>query len=115
MRINDPDPDNQPTRDEAQLAVLRQDMGEAADDVVAAYQDSITGEFANLKASTPETPRLDVKRYAHTIKSSSLAIGAMRLAHLGARLERAVTDEADVDMDAEITAMETEFEKYLAG
>lgn len=115
MRISEPDPDNQPTRDEAQLAILRNDMGEAADEVVTAYQDTITGELQNLKASTNELPTADEKRFAHTIKSSALAIGAMRLAHLAARLEKSINNEEPVDLPAAIGEIEAELQKYLAG
>ena len=99
MRITEPDPDNQPTRDDSQLALLRNDMGDAADEVVAAYQ----------------APGADSKRHAHTIKSSSLAIGAMRLAHLGAQLEKAIHNGEAVDLPAAIAGLEQEFKKYLTG
>ena len=115
MRISEPDPDNQPTRDEAQLAILRNDMGEAADEVVAAYQDTIVGELENLKASVNEPPTADEKRFAHTIKSSALAIGAMRLAHLAARLEKAINNEIPVELPAAVVEIEEELDRYLNG
>ncbi len=115
MRISEPDPDNQPTRDEEQLAILRTDMGEAADEVVAAYQDTIEGELNNLRASNNEPPSADEKRFAHTIKSSALAIGAMRLAHLAARLEKAINNEQPIDLPAAIHELDEEMQKYLQG
>ena len=115
MRISEPDPDNQPTRDEAQLEILRNDMGEAADEVVAAYQDTIVGELQNLKASTTTPPAADEKRFAHTMKSSALAIGAMRLAHLAARLEKTIINSEPVDLPAAVQELEEELEKYLQG
>lgn len=113
MRISEPDPDNQPTRDDEQLAILRSDMGEAADEVVIAYQETIVGELQKLKASSSEIPTADEKRFAHTIKSSALAIGAMRLAHLAARLEKAINNEEAVDVPAAIVELDEELQKYL--
>ena len=115
MRISDPDPDNQPTRDESQLALLRNDMGEAADEVVTAYQDTIIEEISKLRESAAEVPGADEKRYAHTVKSSALAIGAMRLAHLAARLEKAINNGEPVDLPASLGELDEELQKYLAG
>ncbi len=115
MRITEPDPDNQPTRDDSQLALLRNDMGDAADEVVAAYQETISGELQNLRGLSDQAPGADSKRHAHTIKSSSLAIGAMRLAHLGAQLEKAIHNGEAVDLPAAIAGLEQEFKKYLTG
>ena len=114
MRITEPDPDNQPTLDADQLNVLRNDMGDAADEVVAAYLETLEGEIQQLKDSSSETPSDDVKRYAHTAKSSALALGAMRLAHLAARLEKAIHSGAEFDLDGAVGELEAELAAYRA-
>ena len=114
MRITEPDPENQPTLDADQLQVLRNDMGDAADEVVAAYLETITGEIQQLRDSTGDTPSDDVRRYAHTLKSSALAVGAMRLAHLAARLEKAIHNGDEVELGAQVSALEAELEAYRA-
>jgi HPt (histidine-containing phosphotransfer) domain-containing protein len=107
----DPDPDNQPTLDDKGIDRLRQDMEEDTEIVIGSYIESI-GEFlSHLENRDDDTPEHDLHRWAHTVKSSAATIGAMRLAHLAAQLENAYRDRGEIDVDAQLSDMRSEYRR----
>lgn len=107
----DPDPDNQLTLDDKVIERLKQDMGEDADMVIESYVESIDEFLSDIENRTVRTPRDDLHRWAHTIKSSAASIGAMRLAHLAAELENSYRDRIEIDLGEQLQHMQREYQR----
>lgn len=107
----EPDPDNQLTLDNKVIDRLKQDMGEDADMVIESYVESIDEFLCDIENRTVRTPRNDLHRWAHTIKSSAASIGAMRLAHLAAQMENSYRDRIEIDLGAQLQSMQLEYER----
>ena len=105
----DPDPENQPTLDDKGIERLRQDMEDDTDLVIESYIESIAEFLAHIENRVEDTPQSDLHRWAHTIKSSAVTLGAMRLAHLAAQLENAYHDRIRIDVDAQLSDMLSEY------
>ena len=106
----DPDPDSQLTLDDKVIEQLKQDMGEDADMVIESYVESIDEFLSDIENRTVRTPRNDLHRWAHTIKSSAASIGAMRLAHLAAQLENSYRDQIEIDLGEQLQNMQREYQ-----
>ena len=106
----DPDPDSQLTLDDKVIEQLKQDMGEDADMVIESYVESIDEFLSDIENRTVRTPRNDLHRWAHTIKSSAASIGAMRLAHLAAQLENSYRDQIEIDLGEQLQHMQREYQ-----
>ena len=106
----DPDPDNQKTLDDKVIERLKQDMGEDAEMVIESYVESIDEFLSDIENRTVRTPRDDLHRWAHTIKSSAASIGAMRLAHLAAEMENSYRDRIEIDLSEQLQHMQREYE-----
>ena len=106
----DPDPDNQLTLDDKVIDRLKEDMGADADMVIESYVESIDEFLSDIENRTVRTPRNDLHRWAHTIKSSAASIGAMRLAHLAAQLENSYRDQVEIDLAEQLQHMQREYE-----
>jgi len=76
--------------DQAVLIRLRADMGEDVQMVIDAYLQSIGELLSELKNRSVDDSGKDISRRAHSIKSSSAAIGMMKLSAIAANLERAL-------------------------
>ena len=107
----DPDPDNQLTLDDKIIERLKQDMGEDADMVIESYVESIDEFLSDIENRTVRTPRDDLHRWAHTIKSSAASIGAMRLAHLAAEMENSYRDRIEIDLVEQLQHMQREYQR----
>ena len=113
MKI-EPDPDSQLTLDDKVLDQLRQDMGEDAVMVIESYVESIDEFLCDIENRTVRTPSDDLHRWAHTIKSSAASIGAMRLAHLAAQMEKSYRDREQIDLGQQLQSMQQEYQRVNA-
>jgi CheY-like chemotaxis protein/HPt (histidine-containing phosphotransfer) domain-containing protein len=84
--------------DEAVLDALVRELGDPAiaGRVVATYLDELDGRLASLRTSTANGDRETLQRIAHTLRSTSRALGADGLAQACAELEASAPD-ADTD------------------
>ena len=114
MAAIEPDPENQLILDDAVLARLKQDMGEDASMVIESYMESIDEFLADIANRTVRTPKTDLHRWAHTIKSSAASIGAMRLAHFAAQMENSYRDRVSIDLGAQLQVMQQEYQRVHA-
>ena len=64
------------------------DDREIYEEVIKSYFLSVPGLFDEMESAVTREDRETVRRSAHSIKSSSRAVGAMRLGALGERLEK---------------------------
>ncbi len=93
--------------DDGVLANLVREVGDKAiaARVVRTYLGELDGRLATLKASLAQGDRMTLERTAHTLKSTSRALGATDLASHCEELERAVRDpETDVASQVEAVA-----------
>lgn len=111
MRI---DPDSQVTLDDKVIDKLRRDMGEDAVLVIESFVESIDEFLSDIENRTEQTPRKDLHRWAHTIKSSAESIGAMRLAHLAAQLEASYSKRREIDLGRQLHSMQLEYRRVNA-
>lgn len=84
------------------LDALADDFGDGAGEVIAdlmaTYLDEGTHHLDDLGAAVDAGDTVASRRLAHSLKSSSAALGALLLAELLARLER-VTDPTELQAD----------------
>lgn len=107
--------DGQLTLDEKALSRLKQDMGEDLDMVLEAYVESIDDLLNDIETRTVKTPRDDLHRWAHSLKSSAASIGAMRLSQLAAEMENSFRNRENIDVAAQLESMQNEYLKVSAG
>ena len=108
-------PDDQLTLDGKAIARLKQDMGEDLDMVLEAYVESIDDLLNDIESRTVKTPRVDLHRWAHSLKSSAASIGAMRLSQLAAEMEHSFRNRETIDVAAQLESMQNECQKVSAG
>lgn len=73
--------------------------------VLRAYEISLTRQLDDLADARADHQLERIARLAHTLKSSSASVGAMRLSLLCAEIERAVRQQQDVSLDAQLGAL----------
>ena len=73
--------------------------------VLKAYQSSAARLMPQLDAAHRAGDHNAIRLVAHTLKSSSASIGALRLSQLCVQLEAAIRQGATGSLDAEIAAM----------
>ena len=84
--------DDSPILDDAVLAELRESTGGDDDfvrELVEAYVSEATGYLAAMTAAAGAADAAAIVRPAHTLKSSSATLGAMRLAAISRDIEEA--------------------------
>lgn len=89
-------------------------MGEDADMVIESHVESIDEFLCDIENRTFRTPKNDLHRWAHTIKSSAASIGAMRLAHLAAQMENSYRDRVQIDLGEQLQNMQQEYLRVSA-
>ena len=89
-------------------------MGEDAVMVIESYVESIDEFLCDIENRTVRTPSDDLHRWAHTIKSSAASIGAMRLAHLAAQMEKSYRDREQIDLGEQLQSMQQEYQRVNA-
>ncbi len=73
--------------DHAVIAELREDLGDAFNDMVEVYVEDMAILLRSLEKSVMEKDANTLTHYAHTIKGSSSNFGANRLAYIAKQLE----------------------------
>jgi HPt (histidine-containing phosphotransfer) domain-containing protein len=85
-------PDDTPLLDRAVLDELRESVGDDEAfiaDLVSTYVDEGRGHFDAMHAAAAAGDAAAIVRPAHTLKSSSAALGAMRVAQIAREIEMA--------------------------
>lgn len=97
--------------DEAQLSMMRDNLGEDFDEFIEAYllgtQESLDGLYQARESNDLET----LQRNAHSIKSSSLNAGATHLSEMARELEFAVREQRLNQVLEQIGALQKEFDQ----
>lgn len=110
-----PEPDG--VLDERALATLRSldptGSGKLLERVLAAFRSSLGRLLPQLAAAGRSADAETAKQVAHTLKSSSASVGAVRLSRLCAELEAAIRDGACGDLGGRVDAIEAEAAKIL--
>ena len=100
--------------DSAALAGLREldphGLNRLLERVVRAFQNSLDRLMPQLLEAQSRRDPAGMRHVAHTLKSSSASIGALRLSALCAQLETAVRGGATEGLDAQIDALRAEVE-----
>lgn len=114
-RIAAPPSANPPTvLDPAALAGLREldphGLNRLLERVVRAFQSSLDRMVPQLVEAQARGDAAGVRHVAHTLKSSSASIGALRLSTLCAQLEAAVRAGSTDGLDAQVEALRAEVE-----
>ena len=78
--------------------------------VVKAFQDSLSRLAPQLRSAMAAGEVKGIRHVAHTLKSSSASIGALRLSALCAELEAAVRSEAPEGLQARVDGVCAEIE-----
>jgi CheY-like chemotaxis protein/HPt (histidine-containing phosphotransfer) domain-containing protein len=103
----------QPTLDRVVLEQLRDNMdAEFAVELIGDFFDEAPDMLATMRQSIAQKQAADLRLTAHTLKSNSAALGAMRLAELCRTLEELGKNDAlDETTTAYLTGAEAEYEK----
>ncbi|MEO6032580.1 MAG: Hpt domain-containing protein [Burkholderiaceae bacterium] len=73
--------------------------------VLVAFQTSAARLLPQLDAASASDDRAAIRLVAHTLKSSSASIGAMRLSQWCAQVENQIRVDVDADLDPGIAAI----------
>ena len=87
--------------------------GRVVERVLQAFEGSVRRLAPELRTAAGAGDRVAVGHVAHTLKSSSASIGALRLSHLCAALEADIRDGSPVDLAARADALATELDAVL--
>jgi HPt (histidine-containing phosphotransfer) domain-containing protein len=104
----------EPAIDEATFANLLEMTGgdvEFVDELVDTYLEDGAAQVAALKAALAAEADADLVRPAHSMKSSSLNVGALRLGELARSLEEAARSGPVSDAEARVAAIATGFDE----
>ncbi len=82
--------------------------------VLQAFQTSVARLRPQAEAARASGDRATLRLVAHTLKSSSASIGAMRLSQLCAQIESAIRLEAEGDLSTQLDAMAAAIDAALA-
>jgi histidine phosphotransfer protein HptB len=82
--------------------------------VLRAYEQSLLRHGDDLRAAMAAGDTERVSRIAHTLKSSSASVGALRLSRLCAELERAMRTEPLAALQPQVEALIHEAQQVLA-
>ena len=92
-----------PIFDKASYLQFCNDVG--AEDAVEVLTSFLYATVLKLKEFRSFTDRGEIKREAHSIKSSSATFGFARLSDLGRELEFGIDDMSDAEVQAKIAAI----------
>ena len=92
---------NAPIFDKASYLQFCNDVG--AEDAVEVLSSFLYATVLKLKEFQSFTDRVEIKREAHSIKSSSATFGFARLSNLGRELEFGIDDMSDAEVQAKIS------------
>jgi HPt (histidine-containing phosphotransfer) domain-containing protein len=109
--------DDTPILDDAVLAELRESTGGDDDfvrELVEAYVSEATGYLDSMTAAAAVADPEAIVRPAHTLKSSSATLGAMRLAAISRGIEEAGRAGRSDDLAADIEQAHATWTETLA-
>ena len=113
----------EPARDSSAISILDADiiaelhllMGADFQDLIATYLGDAPAQLSAMKSALARNDRESLQRSAHSLKSTSAALGAMDLADLAAEIETLARDQGSLtDAAAAIATVESEFETVRA-
>jgi histidine phosphotransfer protein HptB len=96
-----------PIFDKASYLQFYNDVG--AEDAVEVLTAFLYATALKLNEFRTYTDRVEIKREAHAIKSSSATFGFTRLSHLGRELEFGIDDMSDAEVHAKVAAIQETF------
>ncbi len=97
-----------PAVDREQVATMRETLGEDFEEFMAVYLEDTEQALAAMPAAHEAGDIGEVHRWAHSIKSSSLAVGASRLAEMAKSMEEEARNKRLTDTPARIAALRNE-------
>lgn len=107
--------DQEPAISAPDFAVLVEMVGPDVPDVLIDLLDTYLEESANLvgmlQTAKTRGSEAEMLRPAHSLKSSSASVGAMRLSALCAALEDYLRGGQALDVDAQVDHIQTELER----
>lgn len=109
--------DDLPILDDAVIAELRESTGgdeEFVRELVEAYVSEATGYLEAMTAAAAVADPSSIVRPAHTLKSSSATLGAMRLAEISRGIEEAGRAGGTDDLAADVEQARTTWTATLA-
>lgn len=74
------------------LIMLRESIGDRTTDIIRLYLDDVPNSLQHMFKALDAADLVTVGRLAHSLKSSSANLGAMRTSKLAAKLESAIND-----------------------
>ena len=105
------DPNPVSTLDAEIIAQLQLLMGQDFQGLIATYLGDAPAQLSAMKSALARNDRESLQRGAHSLKSTSAALGAMDLAGIAAAIETLVRDQASLpEAAAAIATAEGEFE-----
>jgi HPt (histidine-containing phosphotransfer) domain-containing protein len=93
--------------DKASYLQFHSDVG--AEDAVEVLTAFLYATALKLNAFRTYTDRVEIKREAHAIKSSSATFGFARLSSLGRELEFGIDGMSDAEIQAKVAAIQEAF------
>jgi HPt (histidine-containing phosphotransfer) domain-containing protein len=109
--------DDAPILDAAVLAELRQSTGDDDDfvrELVDAYVSEATGYLDAMRGAAIAGDPASIVRPAHTLKSSSATLGAMRLAGISRGIEEAGRAGRSADLVADVERAHATWDETIA-
>ncbi len=105
----DMDLEAQPAIDMSVYESIKKLMGNAFVELIDAYLEDTTEFVSLMRTACDNNDYESLQVPAHSMKSSSANIGAMRLSALAKELEQQVRSDSLVDVEQQISAIEEEF------
>ena len=89
--------------DHATLNELREALGDELDGIVKLYVDGLPTQSAELVALLAAHDLPTLRRSAHSLKGSSVSMGAQQLSELAAQIEKlAATGQGSAELDTAV-------------
>jgi HPt (histidine-containing phosphotransfer) domain-containing protein len=82
--------EQKPVIDPEVLSVLREAIGNTINDIIKLYIDDVPNSLQQMFKSLEANDLVTVGRLAHSLKSSSANLGAMRTSDIAAELESSI-------------------------
>ena len=82
--------------------------------VLAAYAQSLQRQLVNLQSARRDADAQGQRHVAHTLKSSSASVGALKLSALCADIERKLREGPTEGLETQLDELSAEAERVLA-
>ena len=108
-------PHSEPTLDPAVLTALQEQLGgrdlELVDELLAVYLDDAPRLLTEMEASMAQGSSVALMRAAHSLKSSSASVGALRLAGMSKPIETSVRNGTLTHLEPAVADIRAELEE----